>query len=158
MAKEILPGNAASQIMSTGKVQPRRYEDVSILVCDLYGFTNYCVSPETVVDELEGVFTKFEDVFQKYDVEKIKTVGDCIVGASRISTISIDPVENILNCAIELVSLSLEQKFNGSCILGYILDLSLPVLLAVNQFNTTFWVRPLIPRSVSVTYLNPMKY
>ena len=110
--RKFLPGNAASQIMSTGKVQPRRYEDVSILVCDLYGFTNYCEnnSPEKVVDELEGVFTKFEDVFQKYDVEKIKTVGDCIVGASGISTVSIDPVENIVNCAIELVSLSLEQK------------------------------------------------
>ena len=88
--RKFLPGNAASQIMSTGKVQPRRYEDISILVCDLYGFTNFCEnnSPEYVVDELEEVFTKFEEIFQTNNVEKIKNVGDCIVGSSGISTVS----------------------------------------------------------------------
>ena len=45
-------------------------------------------SIEYVVDELEEVFTKFEETFQKNNVEKIKTVGDCIVGSSGISTVS----------------------------------------------------------------------
>ena len=118
--RKFLPGNAASQIMSTGKVQPRRYEDISILVCDLYGFTNFCEnnSPEYVVDELEEVFTKFEEIFQTNNVEKIKTVGDCIVGSSGISTVSIDPVKDTVNCALDLISLSLEKKIKWKLHLG----------------------------------------
>ena len=48
--------------------------------------------------------------FQNYDVEKIKTVGDCIVGSSGISTVSTDPVKDVVNCAVELISLSLDQQ------------------------------------------------
>ena len=118
--RKFLPRNAATQIMSTGKVQPRRYEDVAIIVCDLYGFTKFCElnTPEDVVEELEGIFTKFEVVFKEFDFEKIKTVGDCIVGVSGISTISIDPVKDAVDCALNLISMSIEEKIKWKLHIG----------------------------------------
>ena len=118
--RKFLPRNAASQITSTGKVQPRRYEDVAILVCDLFGFTNFCElnTPEDAVEELEFVFTKLEDIFVSHNVEKIKTVGDCIVGASGISSVPIDPVRDVVACALDLISLSKNEEINWKIHIG----------------------------------------
>tara|TARA_B100000676_G_C18074715_1_gene846810 strand:- start:138 stop:1178 length:1041 start_codon:yes stop_codon:yes gene_type:complete len=118
--RKFLPRNAASQIMSTGKVQPRRYEDVAIIVCDLYGFTKFCEinSPENVVEELEDVFGKFEKVFDLFNLEKIKTVGDCIVGASGISTVSRDPVKDVASCALDLISMSADERIKWKIHIG----------------------------------------
>ena len=77
-----MPKSAASELKSLGKVTPRRYEDVAILVCDLIGFSGFCESntPEDVVNELELLFGRFEKIFETHSMEKLKTVGDAIIG------------------------------------------------------------------------------
>ena len=68
LVRSFLPKSAASEIKSLGKVTPRRYEDVAILICDLVGFTKFCEnnSPETVVEELESVFGLFEKIYRPW--------------------------------------------------------------------------------------------
>ncbi len=50
----ILPSGAVRELKATDQVQPRRYEDVTVLFCDIVGFTRYCDqhAPEQVVAEL----------------------------------------------------------------------------------------------------------
>ena len=74
LVRSFLPKSAASEIKSLGKVTPRRYEDVAILICDLVGFTKLCEdnSPETVVEELETeeVIEVLEEVKETVYVEE----------------------------------------------------------------------------------------
>ena len=38
----ILPPGAVQELKATDTIQPRRYEDVAVLFCDIVGFTEYC--------------------------------------------------------------------------------------------------------------------
>ena len=120
LVRSFLPKSAASEIKSLGKVTPRRYEDVAILICDLVGFTKFCEdnSPETVVEELETVFGLFEKVFEEYSVEKLKTVGDAMVGVSGISNEVDEPVYDIAKCAVALSELSKTREIKWDLHLG----------------------------------------
>jgi class 3 adenylate cyclase len=93
---------------------------VGILICDLVGFTAFCEenTPEDVVMELEQVFGLFERVFEEHSIEKLKTVGDAIVGASGISDESDEPVYDIARCAIKLKELSINKEIRWDLHLG----------------------------------------
>ena len=120
LVRSFLPKSAASEIKSLGKVTPRRYEDVAILICDLVGFTKFCEnnSPETVVEELESVFGLFEKIFEDHSIEKLKTVGDAIVGVSGISDEADEPVYDIAKCASKLRELSIAGEIKWDLHLG----------------------------------------
>jgi len=55
-----------------------RYEMVSVIFADIVGFTPLAESmnPEKLVDLLNNIFSAFDDLCEKYGLEKIKTVGD----------------------------------------------------------------------------------
>ena len=93
---------------------------MGILICDLVGFTAFCESnsPEDVVMELEQVFGLFEKVFEEHSIEKLKTVGDAIIGASGISEESDEPVYDIARCAMNLKELSLKKEIKWDLHLG----------------------------------------
>ncbi len=94
----ILPGRIADELKLTGKVTPRRIENVSVLFSDIVGFTRYCdrKDPDLVFDRLEELVAGFEQVVGDHGVEKIKTLGDGFMAASGLSEDSTDPV---LACA-----------------------------------------------------------
>ena len=73
-----MPNSVVSELQTTGFVRPRRYDEVSILICDLVGFTSFCEKnqPELVIETLQNIVKKFEQAFLEFHLEKIKTVGD----------------------------------------------------------------------------------
>ena len=76
-----LPAAAVHELKATNAVQPRRFEDVAVLFCDVVGFTGYCDkhAPEEVVAHLQALITEFEDIAAKRGLEKIKTIGDAFM-------------------------------------------------------------------------------
>src|SRR4030067_484177 len=77
-----LPKKAADEIRSIGPVIPRRYENVAVLFCDVTNFPSYCDKhePEDVVSRLDALFVIFERITAKHGLEKIKTIGDGLMG------------------------------------------------------------------------------
>ena len=53
--RAILPAPAVAELQTTGRIAPRRFEDVAVLLADVVGFTAYCDRhrPEEVVAELD---------------------------------------------------------------------------------------------------------
>ncbi|KAJ4462279.1 hypothetical protein PAPYR_873 [Paratrimastix pyriformis] len=60
--------------------------NANVLCADLAGFTQWSMaqSPEALMTQLDGIFSRFDTLAGLYGVEKIKTVGDCWVGATGI--------------------------------------------------------------------------
>ena len=61
---------------------PEEFSEVTVLVADLVGFTDFCSnkSPVEVVYSLNRLFSKFDALVAKHTgVEKIKTVGDAYI-------------------------------------------------------------------------------
>jgi class 3 adenylate cyclase len=101
----ILPGQVAEELAVTGKFAPRYFEDVTILFTDFVGFTlaTEKLAAEELVDVLHGYFTAFDRIVGRYQLEKMKTIGDAYfcAGGLPVRTPS-HPVDALL-AAIELV-------------------------------------------------------
>ena len=102
----ILPSSIASELKATGKVQPRGYDKVGMLFCDIVGFTNYCSgrSAEEVVTGLQTLFTKFEEITTKYNMEKIKTIGDEFMAAAGLTNPDYEPLLTVVKCGLEMAA------------------------------------------------------
>lgn len=75
----ILPQNVAEELKREGVVTPELSKDAVVMFADIVGFTKkaQCMHPKDLIKELNEIFTKFDEISYKYEVERIKTIGDC---------------------------------------------------------------------------------
>jgi len=100
----ILPAEVAKELQENGQSTPRYYESVSVLFTDFKGFTIIAdsLSPQEVVAELNEWFFAFDEIMEKYDLEKIKTIGDSYMCAGGIPVASKDHPERIILAAMDI--------------------------------------------------------
>jgi len=100
----ILPGEVARELQQTGHATPRYYENVSVLFTDFKGFTVIAdsLSPQEVVAELNIFFMAFDEIIEKYNLEKIKTIGDAYMCAGGIPLESEDHYLHMIDAALEI--------------------------------------------------------
>ncbi len=86
----ILPAEIAEELKERGQAKPVRIRSATVIFTDFVGFTKIAedFSPEDVVAELDKCFTYFDQVTEKYGLEKLKTIGDAFMCAGGL------PVEN----------------------------------------------------------------
>ena len=82
----ILPQNIVDRLKArngTGRLA-EAFDDVSIIFADAVGSTEQGAktSPDALVDALDGLFRKFDELADRYGLEKIKTVGDAYMAAA----------------------------------------------------------------------------
>lgn len=84
----ILPAPIAERMRAGETGIADGYEDVTILFADVVGFTRLAASLPAgdVVRLLDRIFTAFDEVVERYGVEKIKTIGDAYMVASGLPT------------------------------------------------------------------------
>ena len=101
----ILPQEIATELKDKGVAKPRSYNMVTVLFTDFKGFTKISekLSPEQIVDRLNYFFQKFDEIVEKHNMEKIKTIGDGYMCAGGI------PIENTSN-PIDAVRAGLEMQ------------------------------------------------
>ena len=83
----ILPAAIAKELKEKGKALARRYEESTVLFTDFKNFTTIAerLSPEELVGELDYYFKGFDAIIKKYNIEKIKTIGDAYMCAAGLS-------------------------------------------------------------------------
>ena len=104
LMEKILPKNIADEIKTNGKVEPKYFDEASIMFCDLVGFTKLTetLPPKTLVELLDQIFCKFDSIAIKYDIEKIKTIGDAYMCVSGINNNKDKHAENLCSMALEV--------------------------------------------------------
>jgi len=82
----ILPASIADELKQTGAAKPVKFESVTVIFTDFVGFTKIAenLTPEGLIDELDKCFSYFDSVTQKYNLEKLKTIGDAFMCAGGI--------------------------------------------------------------------------
>jgi class 3 adenylate cyclase/predicted metal-dependent HD superfamily phosphohydrolase len=87
------------------KKKSRKYQKVTVLFADIQGFTRIVeqLNPEMLIDELDQFFLRFDELVEKYGIEKIKTIGDAYMCAGGL------PVKNSTN-PIEVVLAGIEMQ------------------------------------------------
>ncbi len=84
----ILPEETARELETYGSAKTRYYENVTVLFTDFKGFSTIAgkLSPQDLVAELNDYFVAFDEIVGKYNLEKIKTIGDAYMCAGGIPT------------------------------------------------------------------------
>ncbi len=101
----ILPVGTAEELKNKGRSKARYYKNVSVLFTDFVGFSKIAedMKPQELVQQLDDYFSAFDEIIEKYDLEKIKTIGDSYMCAGGV------PIRNKSN-AIEVTLAALEIK------------------------------------------------
>lgn len=93
----ILPVNVAKDLKETGRTIPKRHKNTTILFTDFKGFTELVtsISEITLVNELNDIFGRFDEIVEEAGVEKIETIGDAYVAACGLKE---EITEHAINC------------------------------------------------------------
>jgi len=101
----ILPPEVAHELRRTGFATPQYYEKASVLFTDFKSFSKLAdsLSPHEIVSELNACFIGFDDIIEKYKLEKIKTIGDSYMCAGGIPSRHDDMHHiNIIKASLEI--------------------------------------------------------
>lgn len=112
----ILPSEVAKELQLKGQATPRNYESVSVMFTDFKSFTIHAdkMSPQQLVEELNTCFIAFDNIIEKYGLEKIKTIGDSYMCAGGIPTPDKKHAYNIVKASLEIqeyIVLNNKRKF-----------------------------------------------
>jgi len=104
------------EVLLTEKAPTLKFNMVTVLYADIHGFSEILpeVLPEKhaqmLMDQLDHLFMKFDEIIGKYPIEKIKTIGDSYMCAGGI------PEKNITNpIEVVLAAFQMIQTFHSLC-------------------------------------------
>ncbi|TGL57851.1 guanylate cyclase [Leptospira ognonensis] len=82
----ILPADVASELKEKGATEPVLYENVSVMFTDFKGFTQIAeiLSPRELIQDLDACFVQFDKITERFNLEKLKTIGDSYMCAGGI--------------------------------------------------------------------------
>lgn len=111
----ILPEDVANELKLNGKTEAKVYEHVSILFTDFKDFTEFTakLSPHELLDELNVCFEKFDHICQKYQLEKIKTIGDSYMAAGGLKSDLETSAANTVTAALEMQNIMKNRKIEN---------------------------------------------
>ncbi len=100
----ILPAEVAEELKEKGHTAARSYAMVTVMFVDFKSFTliSEQVSAELLVAEIDRYFSEFDNIIEKYNVEKIKTIGDSYMCVSGLPVITYTHAADMVNAAFEI--------------------------------------------------------
>jgi class 3 adenylate cyclase len=109
--KNILPEKVIQEIKEKGSSSAETYPSVTVLHSDIVNFTKTTASfdPEFVISELNEIFTAFDEIAEKHNCMRVKTIGDAYVAVCGLPEQNSLHAENMVQCAEEYISY-LEKK------------------------------------------------
>jgi adenylate cyclase len=108
----ILPEETAQELMDNGKVKAKKINKVSVLFTDFKGFTRLSadLSPEKLVESVNFYYSKFDQIVEKFGLEKIKTMGDAYMMAGGLPFPTEDHALKVVGAAFEISKFVSEAK------------------------------------------------
>ncbi|HET7677221.1 MAG TPA: adenylate/guanylate cyclase domain-containing protein, partial [Candidatus Limnocylindrales bacterium] len=100
----ILPEPIAQRLRQGERVIADRFDEVTLLFADIVGFTQLSstMSAAEVVDVLNRVFSLFDELVDRYELEKIKTIGDAYMVVGGLPPRMDDHVARVAEMALAL--------------------------------------------------------
>jgi class 3 adenylate cyclase len=102
----ILPGPIADRLREGERLIADRFDDVTLMFADIVEFTRLSstMSPQELVGVLNEVFTVFDDLVDRYGLEKVKTIGDAYMVVGGMPERSEDHPARVAAMALDLAA------------------------------------------------------
>jgi class 3 adenylate cyclase len=119
LLRNILPSEIAEELKEKGQASAKLYERATILFCDFRNFTQLAEStqPAELVKLIDFYFCQFDDIMQRYEIEKIKTVGDAYIAAGGLPDPNKGSPQDVVQAAVDMQrlvrSIQIERQASG---------------------------------------------
>ena len=84
LLENMLPPTISRRLRVEGRTFADAFGECSVLFADIVGYTSLAESVPNVVNLLDAIFTRFDDLTEQSGLEKIKTIGDAYMVAAGI--------------------------------------------------------------------------
>ena len=141
----VLPREVAAILKDDNRTIADHYDAVSILFADIVGSTSLAarLSPLELVELLNEAFSYFDSIVEKYDLEKIRTIGDNYMVASGVPRPRADHAQALASMAVEMNQYAPTSNGNGAGPLEFRMGMnSGPVVAGVigfKKFHYDIW-------------------
>jgi adenylate cyclase len=111
----ILPKEIVGILKNENRVIADQFDSTSILFADVVNFTPMSakMTPAELVELLNEVYSFFDTLVEKYDLEKIKTIGDCYMVAAGVPRRRPDHALVLTQLALNIRDYVSQNEFNG---------------------------------------------
>lgn len=108
----ILPAPVALRLKNEEKTIADGFADATVMFADIVSFTQVAanMAPGQVFGMLNSIFSAFDDMAERYGLEKIKTIGDAYMVAGGLNTENADYPAAIADLALSMQAL-LQRDF-----------------------------------------------
>jgi class 3 adenylate cyclase len=102
----VLPAAIALRIKNGETTIAETFNEATVLFADIVGFTliSSQSSAPDIVNLLDAIFSDFDALAEKYNLEKIKTIGDAYMVVGGVPSPSSDHVERVARFALEMMT------------------------------------------------------
>ena len=109
----ILPGPIAERLKSSNQTIADGFSDVSVMFVDIVNFTRIAegLKPQEVFTMLNRIFSSFDELAERYGLEKIKTIGDAYMVAGGLNDACHDYTAALVDMALDMRDL-LQRDFH----------------------------------------------
>lgn len=104
LLSNIFPTNVLDELSNNGKFSPKRVQNGVVLFTDFVDFSSKAkeMRPLQLIRKLERYFTEFDAIIEKYNLEKIKTIGDAYMALAGVTEDAPHPSIRACLAAVEM--------------------------------------------------------
>ncbi len=108
----IFPVKVLDDLNKYGKFSPKRVENGVVLFTDFVKFSKKAsqINPLQLLKKLEYFFTQFDEIINRYKLEKIKTIGDSYMVIGGVTEQNNEPAIRACLAAIEIRNFMTNEK------------------------------------------------
>ncbi|MGD2042712.1 MAG: SDR family NAD(P)-dependent oxidoreductase [Acidimicrobiia bacterium] len=101
----ILPTPIARRLEEGEELIADYFDSATVMFADIVGFTSLSarLKPSKVVEVLNTLFSELDAISDRYEVEKIKTIGDSYMAVGGVPLRQGDHAERVANVALEMM-------------------------------------------------------
>lgn len=140
----IFPEAIAAKLRNSQQSVADSFENVTILFADIVGFTRFSntMSPNELVQMLDEVFSEFDNLVDKYGIEKIKTIGDAYMAVGGLPTPNAKHCHNVADLALEInqiIKKKYAKKYNLQLRIGIHTGIAIAGVIGKKKFSYDLW-------------------
>lgn len=108
----ILPVETAEELKKTGQASARRFNEVTVMFTDFKNFTQASeqMSAEDLVKVINYYFSEFDNIISRYNIEKIKIIGDSYMCAGGLPVPTPTHAADVVHAAIDMQAFMAEER------------------------------------------------
>lgn len=141
----ILPKPIAQRLKQSESTIADSFEEVTVLFADIVGFTELATyfSATQVVDLLNQIFSAFDEISERYGLEKIKTIGDAYMVVGGLPMPQPNHAEAIAKMALDMQEIvaqfNIENNLSLSIRMGINIGPVVAGVIGIKKFSYDLW-------------------